>query len=337
MTTQHPLPYILLAFTLLSLFCTPQTTFAWNVGYQELSHPASGMLWYPIAHTQSSGEHIPDAPFLKALPGTKDAPIARQRTQHPLLLLSHGSGAVAKRLGWIAHAFAKHGWIVAAINHPGNTYGDNSAYGLATVWRRAEHISQLLDTLLTRHPLREHIDTSRIFAAGHSAGGTAMLLLAGGRFEATRFQNPLPHCVPPPPEYDDEDCAGLHQLDFQAFSADVVEGTYHDKRIRAVVALDPAFAQSFARDAPLLTPTAIMLADRLKHPAGEIYTALLPTIFPSATTLTIAHAIHISFVSRCTASAITRDIPLCTGDAAHRESIQRKTLRFMRKFFRQAD
>jgi predicted dienelactone hydrolase len=44
-----------------------------------------------------------------------------KRRAYPIVLLSHGSTSVNLALGWLGAFLAEHGYIVAAVNHHGNT------------------------------------------------------------------------------------------------------------------------------------------------------------------------------------------------------------------------
>jgi predicted dienelactone hydrolase len=46
----------------------------------------------------------------------------------PVVVLSHGSGGNAERLGWLAGYLASQGMIVAAPDHPGTTSGDSDPF-----------------------------------------------------------------------------------------------------------------------------------------------------------------------------------------------------------------
>ncbi|MBI4127054.1 MAG: hypothetical protein HY465_06125 [Deltaproteobacteria bacterium] len=314
------------------------TTFAnsYHVGYSDLPQPMHGRLWYPIDKT------IPEQPITNArifttLYGAKDAPPIDPSRRLPLLLLSHGSGSMVERLDWIADYFARRGWIVAGINHPGNTLDDNSATGFIRVWKRPKHISHLLDYLLNTSALAHRIDRSRIAAVGHSAGGTTVLLLAGVRMAKPLFQNPLPFCKPIPAAYDDEGCAEIKKMNYQQFSKKEIEGDYRDPRIHAFVAIDPGFAHSFpTQEPPFFAPIGFVFPSRLKDPAGEIYAQDFLRIFPDAPTWALPHSVHISFVSACSETGLQRQIPICAGDEGYREKIHEQTNHILWGFFKKA-
>lgn len=294
----------------------------YHIGYQDLRQPYPGRIWYPI-DARTAESPIPTARLFRTQQGAKDAAIISHPKHLPLLLLSHGSGGSFDRLDWMADYFVRQGWMAAAINHPGNTRDDNTVEGVVQVWKRAIQLSSFLTFLLDQHPLRHHIDKERMVAVGHSAGGTTVLLLAGGRLAKEKFQNPIPFCVPRPKEFDDEHCAELLHYDFQKLSADEIERSYRDKRIKAVIALDPAFAQSFRKGEGSIAPTLFVLAKKRRDRSGEIYTAQFKNLFPDQRFVTIPDAIHISFVSTCSEFGVRRDAPICIENGV-REQIHQQ-------------
>lgn len=110
------------------------------------------------------------------------AAFAAQRPQqrHPLVLVSHGHGGSALGHHPLATALANAGYVVAAIEHAGDSHADQSGFGTERVLLgRAWQISSLLDTLLQDPQLAAMIDPQRIGVAGFSAGGHTSLVLLG--------------------------------------------------------------------------------------------------------------------------------------------------------------
>ena len=56
--------------------------------------------------------------------GAWEAPLQASPARMPLVLLSHGSGGDGANLAWLAEALAGQGWIAAAVDHPGDRFGD---------------------------------------------------------------------------------------------------------------------------------------------------------------------------------------------------------------------
>jgi predicted dienelactone hydrolase len=138
-----------------------------------------------------------------------------------------------------AETLAEAGFIVAAINHPGDTYGDMSRSGdLAEFVERPTDIKRLIDLMLGASPAASKIDPERIGVFGVSAGGYTALVLIGANPDwtsATEFcrDSKLPRCEQ------------IRRKDFP------VQPVVHDPRIKAAVLADPGTvffsADSFAR------------------------------------------------------------------------------------------
>lgn len=110
----------------------------------------------------------------------KDAPW--QAGRHPVVLLSHGNGGSMFSHHDTATALARQGFVVAAVEHPGDNTRDKSGLGTDRVLAgRGLQVSALLDFLLRDAGLAPAVDPARIGVAGFSAGGYTALVLAGAR------------------------------------------------------------------------------------------------------------------------------------------------------------
>ena len=109
---------------------------------------------------------------VRAMPGA-----AMAEGRFPLVLISHGHGGGALGHHDLATTLADAGFIVASIEHAGDSYRDQSGFGTERVLLgRAWQVSALIDTLLADPRLAPHIDATRIGVAGLSArGGTPPL------------------------------------------------------------------------------------------------------------------------------------------------------------------
>src|SRR5580704_15320886 len=69
--------------------------------------------------------------------------------RRPLVLLSHGTGGTASGLAWLGSALAARGFVVAAIDHPGNNaLEDYTVEGFSLWWLRAVDLSAVIDAML---------------------------------------------------------------------------------------------------------------------------------------------------------------------------------------------
>ncbi|MDX1384975.1 MAG: dienelactone hydrolase family protein, partial [Thermoanaerobaculia bacterium] len=101
----------------------------------------------------------------------------------PVVLLSHGAMGAAMGLSGLASELAGRGYLVAGVNH----YGESFVYGPDTVdpsnvlrmWLRPPDLSHALDVVLAELP--DRADLERVAALGHSSGGHTAIAVAGGR------------------------------------------------------------------------------------------------------------------------------------------------------------
>ena len=162
-----------------------------GVGFRDIVVEVDGekmvtALWYPAdaaAGTTTVG------PF--TMSATRDAPVGDGR--HGLILLSHGTGGGRLNHRGTAIRLAEGGYIVAAPEHTGDSWRDGRRSGTSENWRRRpRQMSAVLDRLLDDPEFGRHIDSSRIGAVGHSAGGYTVLALIGGRADMTVLSR---HCT----------------------------------------------------------------------------------------------------------------------------------------------
>jgi predicted dienelactone hydrolase len=98
----------------------------------------------------------------------------------PLILLSHGSGGSLLSHHDSGAYLARNGFIVAALEHPGDNFRDTSGVGSDRVLSgRILQVSAALDQLLGDASLRDMADVGRIGIAGFSAGGYTALAAVG--------------------------------------------------------------------------------------------------------------------------------------------------------------
>ncbi|PDT87228.1 hydrolase [Bradyrhizobium sp. Y36] len=190
------------------------------------SDPAlSGAIWYPCAAEPAQvalGSLSVGADF--DLKGAKDCPVTGAKL--PLVIYSHGRGGFFGQQHDTAEALADAGFVVAAINHPGDTFSDSSRRDTLSVWgSRPADIVRLLDFLLNGWKDRAVIDPARIGFFGFSLGGTTGLMLMGSKPDFARVASLCKETTGV--------CAQLH-------NGETPPEPVHDARIRAAVIIDPA-------------------------------------------------------------------------------------------------
>jgi predicted dienelactone hydrolase len=147
----------------------------------------SGAIWYPCAGEPKLvqlGELAVAVDY--GLKGVKDCPVAGARL--PLVVFSHGYK------GWFgghhdtAVALADAGFVVAAINHPGDNGNDAShSDDLSSFVSRPADIVRLIDFVLNDWKDKAAVDPARIGLFGFSKGGYTGLALIGATPDFARF------------------------------------------------------------------------------------------------------------------------------------------------------
>jgi predicted dienelactone hydrolase len=252
-------------------------------------YPASGA----PAHVTIDGEDIAAG---------RDLPVATGA--HPLVAISHGHGGSMWGHHDLAEALARHGYVVAVVEHIGDSYRDHSDVAADRVlYGRAYQLSAAIDRAIAALP--GAVDTSRIGVAGFSLGGYTALLAVGAQPDFTRIDG---YCTRHPD--DPEICnAGLRRELAQLKPGKPTV----DRRVRAAFVMAPVgvfFGPDAFRDvtAPVFltwgTADEVLLPDENAKPvAGELRTL--------TNTREYAGAGHYVFLVPCSAGLAKRLPPLC--------------------------
>jgi len=155
----------------------------WSFNYHQTSVPVA--IWYP---TIEAATEIDAGPF--TLTAASNAPLVEKK--YPLLIISHGTGGSNIAHHPIAEALAVSGFMVAALTHPGDNYQDRSLVANKRYFdERPRQLVALLAALAQDEKLGMLIDTDRVGAIGHSAGGYAVAAMIGA---TPNRQNLIEHC-----------------------------------------------------------------------------------------------------------------------------------------------
>jgi predicted dienelactone hydrolase len=257
-------------------------------------YPVRLHLWYPTNSDATTvlvgqnglffGEHVRlDAP---PVPGSV-----------PVVVLSHGSGGNAERLGWLAGHLASQGMIVAAPDHPGTTSGDSDPFRTPLVWERIADLKAALDLLETAPPLGLRPDMARVASLGFSLGGYTALGLGGVRVGRDAF---IAHCAAKPQA---ADCAWMIAagVDFTAVDAARYDSDHGDPRVTATVAIDPALVSAVEMGglAALTDPFLIINLGTADALPDGLDASGLAAALPGAEYLAVPGAAHFSFLAEC--------------------------------------
>lgn len=152
-----------------------------TIEYMDTSRerPITIELWYPTEEKQTS--HKPLDNHWIHPKEIRNAKISGQQIKYPLLLMSHGHNGDRRERSWLAETLVKEGYIIAAVDHYGDTRSTFNPLLSICFWNRPLDISFSLDQLLKDPLIANYIDPDRIGFIGYSLGGMTGLGLAGAK------------------------------------------------------------------------------------------------------------------------------------------------------------
>ncbi len=269
-------------------------------------------VWYPAAagvKEQRIDLGPPSKPLFIVGQVAYDAPFADAK-KRPLILFSHGFGGTARMMGWFGVPLARAGYVVVAVDHPGNNGQDKMTKpGAILFWDRAKDLRAALEAVKRDPQIAPHLDVKRIGVTGFSAGGFTSLVAAGARVDMNRF---LAFC-----QGHDEDGVCRPQKEYPLTMPQAVEAmkapelaseAAHDgddhtiPGMKAAFAIAPAIVQGLTPEglAKMKVPVAIFLgdADPVAPPATNGLVAA--KAIPHAQLTTLPGVKHYDFLATCT-------------------------------------
>jgi predicted dienelactone hydrolase len=305
-------------------------------------------VWYPAA--ADAVEHPlvlgpPERPLFDVGVVAPDAAFAADGVRRPVILLSHGFGGTARLMGWFGIAMARSGYMVVAVDHPGNNAVDEMTVpGAALWWDRAEDLRAVLEATERDPGLGAHMDLSRVGVAGFSAGGFTALVAVGARVDPTHF---VRFCLANP---DDGVCRPQQEFVVtsqertKAFAVPEVAaeaaraGDDHSiPAVRAAFVMAPALVQALdpASLTRIRTPVHIVLGDADVVAPPMTNGMVAAEAIPNAELERFPGVGHYDFISSCT-NAGRVAVPQCKIDLpqadTHRRTITAAEAFFTRNF-----
>ncbi|HXW54704.1 MAG TPA: alpha/beta hydrolase [Candidatus Cybelea sp.] len=312
------------------------------------THGLLTTVWYPAL--PSADEQPLSVPGLSQIfelgSVASNAAFPASPAQFPLIALSHGTGGSALSLAWFGEALAARGYIVAAVNHPGNNATEPyTAEGFSTWWERAKDLSVVIDNMLADPEFGRRIDASRIGAAGFSLGGCTMIEIAGGRTDPAAY---LEFCASAradaicksPPEFptlaEDFKRMSASNPEFQA-ELRHARDSYRDPRVRAVFAMAPALGPAFRPESlkQISIPVEIVAGQGDRNvpiaSSAEYFRANIPgaklKIFPGQVG-------HYTFLDSCPQHGAKLPPLLCQDEAGvDRDEVHKRAVELAAQFF----
>ena len=279
-------------------------TLAQGAGIRSIDIPANvdgpelkGAVWYPCSQP-------PEGVDLGriTLPGVKDCPLPDKNL--PLIVVSHG-----RRGNFVGHhdtdeVLADAGFIVAAINHPGDTVSDLSRTDDLSIYvQRPNDIKRLIDFMVGASPLASNIDRERIGLFGFSRGGYTGLAVIGANPD---WANATALC----PQSTTRVCEQIRGKEFPG------QPVTHDPRIKAAVIADPLTVfftpNSFgAVGIPVQLWASELGGDGVLPHTADIVDKSLPSKHEYRV---VPNAGHFAFLAPCP-PALAKEVPLICVDA----------------------
>ena len=238
--------------------------------------------------------------------------------KHPVVLFSHGMGGSYRAQSWLAAGLAERGAIVLAVNHPNSTWTDFDMSKGVRHWTRAQDLTTALDAVIADPAFADHLDLSRVMAAGFSFGGWTALSLGGIRGNHAGI---VARCRENTDALEACDMLLSPRVNVQGIDSEIWNADYSDARVRHVVAIDPGLVWGLeAADVAGLVPTTTLIgfgsgADRML--ATDFDTSGLATLMPAAHKRNFDPAFHFTAMPLCKPEGAAileaeRDDPVCT-------------------------
>jgi predicted dienelactone hydrolase len=259
-------------------------------------------------------------------------------------VISHGTGGSALSMAWLGETLAAHGYVAAAVNHPGNNATEPyTAKGFSIWWERARDLSETISGMLADAKFGNQIDPERIGSAGFSLGGYSMIGIAGG---ITDVQGFIRFCDSPnagvtcasPPEFPSlvEDFRKLIREQPEVFQHS--GNSFRDARVRAVFAMAPGLGPAMSASSlkTISIPVEIVAGESDQNVPIALNAKYFAAQIPGAKLhIFRGNVAHYVFLESCTEVG-RKAVPMLCIDAkgVDRDAIHADTVRRAVQFFR---
>lgn len=256
-------------------------------------HPLEGAVWYPCTQSTSA---VKLGPFVTSV--AKNCQVTGENL--PLVVISHGRGGTF--LGHLdtAEILADAGFVVVAINHPGDNAMDKSRTNELSVFvERPADIKRVIDFMLGPWPDADRIDAARIGLFGFSRGGYSGLVAIGAN---PHFGKHLKLCE----SNDSTLCDQVHK--------GVLPELVHDPRIRAAVIADP-LSVFFTKDSFETVKVPVQLWGSERGGDGvtpESVTGIVNELPMKPEFHAVPNSQHFDFMPPCPAELVKVASEICT-------------------------
>ena len=272
-------------------------------------------LWYPAvgeSRTNAVNETIYVSHYAQKQAEAKAG-------KFPLVLVSHGTGGTVASMLWIAEYLAGHGYWVAAVDHPDDSWPNATPEGLLRLWDRPLDLSRILDGLQQQASIAQYVDFDRTAALGHSSGGYTALALAGARFYPEMMQA---HCNS---EAAIASCALADKEVLKNLDQSPASLSYRDPRFKAIVSMAPTVGPGLSQESlsSVDVPVLVVIAEQDELLGMSPYR--VARSIPDAKVMPVSPAGHFVFLPVCNDIGIAQVAEICVDlPGVDRAAIQSK-------------
>jgi predicted dienelactone hydrolase len=300
-------------------------------------------VWYPAAADAkevSLDLGPPGKPVFLVGSAAPDAPFADDQ-RRPVILFSHGFGGNARIMAWFTVPLARAGYVVIAVDHPGNNALDKMTIGGAIMfWDRPGDLAAALAAAKADPAIGPHLDLGRLGVAGFSAGGFTAIAATGAHVDTARLQafcNATPNdgICKPQKEFPLSTDQMLAALKSPELAPEVARsGDDHSiPGVRAAFAIAPAIVQAF--DPASLkadqAPVAIILGDADPVAPPDTNGRVAARALPHVVIKELPGVGHYDFLATCTPAGIAA-IDIC-ADKVPQDPTHQAAIAFALDFF----
>ena len=306
--------------------------------------PLNVVVWYPAV---AGAKETPwEVAIFKAGLNARDAAMAASPSKMPLILLSHGTGGSAAGLGWLGEALAANGYIVAAVNHHGNTGAEPNPTLQGTIvwWDRPQDLSVVIDKLLADPRFGSRIDASRVGVAGFSIGGYTALAAVGARLSLVQWQklcrDTSTACKLPPEvsdKFSPEDAERMVTQDPRVLAAlSHMDDSYADPRIKAAFVMAPVEKAAMTDDSlkTIRVPVYIVVGDKDDQATPAYNAEPIASLIPGAELKIFHNITHYTFLPICNERGNNYVKELCVSPSGvDRNAVHQQVIDAAQSFF----
>ena len=304
-------------------------------------------VWYPAAggSEERSLDLGPAAqPLFFVGAAAPDASFADDR-RRPVILFAHGFGGSARMMGWFTTVLAQQGYVVIAVDNPGNNNFDKPTLpGAVLLWDLPGDLEAALEAVKADPVIAPHLDVRRLGVAGFATGGLTALEAAGARFDLARLrafcaEHADDGICKPQPEFPVTQAQAAEALATPELAAEAARaGDDHSIRgVKAVFAMAPAFVQALdpASLSAMTTPVSIVLGEADPVAAPHTNGGAAARAIPRAQLKALPGVGHYDFLATCSPQARAR-IAACQSEVpqpqTHVAALQSALILFGRAF-----